>query len=59
MEEDLLELLREKVGCAYISDLHLKEYNEKARMVFEKMDVSGFKTSVVDDAREYLFGINI
>ena len=37
MEKDLLEVLRKKVGCAYISDLRTKEYHEKGIKAFEKI----------------------
>ena len=31
MEKDLLEELRKKVRCAYISDLRIKKYNKKSK----------------------------
>ena len=48
MEKDLLEELRKKVRCAYISDLRIKKYNKKVKL-------TDYKQSVVDDARNYLF----
>ena len=35
MEKDLLEELRKKVRCAYISDLRIKKYNKKVRRHFK------------------------
>lgn len=57
MEKDLLEVLRKKVGCAYISDLRTKEYNEKGIKAFEKINLKDYEQSMVDDARRYLFEI--
>ena len=48
MEKDLLEELRKKVRCAYISDLRIKKYNKKVKL-------TDYKQSFVDDARNYLF----
>ena len=48
MDKDLLEELRKKVRCAYISDLRIKKYNKKVKL-------TDYKQSVVDDARNYLF----
>ena len=48
MEKDLLEELRKKVRCAYISDLRIKKYNKKVKL-------TDYKQSVVDDARNYIF----
>ena len=55
MEKDLLEELRKKVRCAYISDLRIKKYNKKVRRHFKKVKLTNYKQSVVDDARNYLF----
>ncbi len=38
MEKDLLEELRKKVRCAYISDLRIKKYNKKVRRHFKKSE---------------------
>ena len=55
MEKDLLEELRKKVRCAYISDLRTPKYNKKVRRHFKKVKLTNYKQSVVDDARNYLF----
>jgi hypothetical protein len=36
MEKDLLEELRKKVRCAYISDLRIKKYNKKVKSFSKK-----------------------
>ena len=55
MEKDLLEELRKKVRCAYISDLRIEKYNKKVKRLFKKVKLTNYKQSVVDDVRNYLF----
>ena len=39
MKKELLERIKDEVGCEFISDLHFGKSNEAARAVFENMDL--------------------
>lgn len=51
---DLLEDLRKKVKCAYISDMRYS-YQNIARKEFEKMDLSQYPNEMYKDAFHYLY----
>lgn len=55
MKKELLERIKDEVGCEFISDLHFGKCNEAARAVFENMDLNGYSPYEVSDAKEYIY----
>lgn len=55
MKKELLERIKDEVGCEFISDLHFGKRNEAARAVFENMDLGEYSTYEVSDAKEYIY----
>ena len=65
VKKELLERIKDEVGCEFISDLHFGKSNEAARAVFENMDLgsgdssphclSEYSPYEVSDAKEYIY----
>ena len=54
-EKDLLEFLQHTLNCTYISDLHTGQYNERAKLILEKIDIRNFSLNQIRDAIEYVY----
>ena len=54
-EKDLLEFLQHALSCTYISDLHTGQYNERAKLILEKIDIRNFSLNQIRDAIEYVY----
>ncbi len=52
---DLLERIKEAVGCEYISDLCGESYNAEARKALLSIDPDGYSLSELSDAANYIF----
>ena len=51
---DLLDLIQQRVGCEYLSDLKFEPANTLALTEFNRMDKSFFAPDQVTEAWEYL-----
>lgn len=56
---DLFEELRDRVQCAYISDLRYNPWLQAARKEITKMDLGVYGLNSLKDAAEYLYGEQI
>ena len=56
---EILEWLRESVGCGYISDLRREGYNRLAKIIISDADLSGYTAEELSDAAQYLFGSDV
>lgn len=54
--KDLFELLREQVGCEYISDLCQPQYKRIGRQKMSVLPIEEYPLSVLADMAEYLYG---
>lgn len=56
MDFYLLDLLREKSGCEYVSDLHFLDEMQKARLAYhlEKVDAEDYLLREWNDALAYI-----
>lgn len=53
--EDLLEVIRKKLHCTYISDLRNEPNNTFARQLLKKINLKKYSNKVLNDAYNYLF----
>ena len=53
--EDLLEVIRQKLHCTYISDLRNEPNNTFARHLLKKINLKKYSNKVLNDAYNYLF----
>ena len=53
--EDLLEVIRQKLHCTYISDLRNEPNNTFARQLLKKINLKKYSNKVLNDAYNYLF----
>lgn len=53
---DLLEKLKENIGCAYISDLRFAPWRERARSAIAELDLQTYPLTALSDAADYLYG---
>lgn len=51
----LLEFIREVLGCKYISDLRQEPFNNRAKLLWSKLDLSHYSLYEICDASKYLF----
>ena len=57
MKESPLDVLYRLVGCEYLSDMRLKEYdNRKARTILHQLDPKDLSAAQWKDTIEYLYG---
>ena len=56
MKSDLFEILRDAVGCSFISDLRFGIYNKLARRILADINLNQYSTEVLEDAANYIFG---
>ena len=54
-EKDLLEFLQYALSCTYISDLKTEQYNKRAKLILEKIDIRNFSMNQIRDAIEYIY----
>ena len=52
--EDLLDFMQYIVGCEYHSDLKTYDYNEKGKLLLERLNLIHFSFDSIKDAIEYL-----
>jgi len=52
---DLLDDLRKKINCTYISDMRFSPNKELAQYEFEHMDLSKYSADMRKDALQYLY----
>ena len=53
--DDLLEVIRQKLHCTYISDLRNEPNNTFARQLLKKINLKKYSNKVLNDAYNYLF----
>ena len=58
-EKDLLEFLKYTFGCTYISDLRIEPYNNKSKILLEKLDLGCYSLNQIRDAIEYIYSTHI
>jgi hypothetical protein len=51
---ELLEFLRYIIGCKNISDLRIEFYNERAKALFDKLNLANYSLTQIEDAIRYL-----
>ena len=54
-ENDLLEFLRYTLGCTYISDLRTEPYNNKSKILLNKLDWGCYSLNQIRDVVEYIY----
>lgn len=54
-ERDLLEDIRKKINCTYISDMRFSPSKELAQYEFEHMDLSIYSAEMRKEAFQYLY----
>lgn len=59
MEKDLLEIIKNTVGCEYISDLCVGTYKHKAKSFLRNAYIQNYPLNVLSDAAQYIYGTNI
>lgn len=56
MRESPLDILHRLVGCEYLSDMRLKEHeNRKARILLHQLNPKDFSAAQWKDTIEYLY----
>lgn len=55
MNEDLFEVVKDKVGCEFISDMRYGKCNAKARKALNSLDLSNYNSWVLQDINSYLY----
>ena len=58
MQNDLFDLLKQQVGCDYISDLRFEPYNSIAKNKLRCCEFDSCSLSELNDLAHYLFGIS-
>lgn len=53
--DDLLELIRQKLHCTYISDLRNEPNNSFARLLLKKPNLNKYSLKVLNDTCIYLY----
>ena len=53
--DDLLEVIRQKLHCTYISDLRKEPNNTFARLLLKRINLKKYSPTVLNDAYNYLF----
>ena len=56
MYSDCLELLRDALGCTYISDLRVKPYNDRAKLLLKQLKLEKYSLKQIADVFEYIYG---
>ena len=52
---DLLEILKCRLHCTYISDLRMEPYNSGARALLEGMDLEAYHPRHIVDVLKYVY----
>lgn len=52
---ELLESLRQIVGCTYISDLRIEPYNTEAKLIFDLLISNKYPQKQIEDAFRYIY----
>lgn len=53
--DDLLEIIRKKLNCTYISDLRNEPNNTFARLLLKRLNLKKYSHNVLNDAYNYIF----
>lgn len=56
--DDLLELVRKKVKCTYISDLRKEPENTFAKAKLRKLSLNGYPLKTLNDVCRYIYDIS-
>ena len=51
---DLFEFLKYVLDCDYISDLRTEPYNNRARLILDRLDLTSYSQHVIKDITEYI-----
>ena len=54
-EKDILEFLQHALGCTYISDLRIDPYNERAKLILDRIDMRCYSLNSIRQAIDYLY----
>ena len=54
-ETDLLEFLKYILGCAYISDLRINPYRDKAKLILSYLNLNRFSFKQLVDTFKYIY----
>ena len=52
---DLFEFLKYVLDCDYISDLRTEPYNNRARLILCKLDLTSYSQRSIEDIIEYIY----
>lgn len=52
---NLIERIKEAVGCEYISDLRAEDYNAEAKKALLSINLEEYPLSELSDAADYIF----
>ena len=55
MRMDLFELLQDKVGCEYISDMRSEPHRSRARKIIKELNLEDYTLTELSDMAEYLY----
>lgn len=53
-EMELLDFIKYVLGCTYISDLRTEPYNERAKMLLDKLDLRNYSLYQIRDTIDYI-----
>jgi len=54
-EKDVLDFLKHALGCTYISDLRTAQYNERAKLILDRIDMRYYSLNSIRQAIDYLY----
>lgn len=54
-DNDLLGFLKYTLGCTYISDLRIENYNTKAKLILSKLDFRNYSLKQITEAYKYIY----
>lgn len=55
MKKNLFEVLKDIIGCTYISDLMLEPYKPQVPIVLQSLGLTDFSLNEFSDLSEYFF----
>lgn len=55
MKKDLLEVLKNIIGCTYISDLMFEPYKSQVLIILQSLELTDFSLNEFSDFSEYFF----
>lgn len=54
-EMDLLDFIKYVLGCECMSDLQTHPYNNRAKLILDKLDLREYSLHQIRDAVEYIY----